>query len=210
MGTRDYICEVCGNMNTLSPTVVARYPTWVPKRCMDCRDDGQRGPQTASQASLTRSEVLQRFTAGPQTGVFTDGACEPNPGQGGWGAVKVINGQVIEERHGQEQQTTNNRMELQALIDGYKMLNKNEELPVYSDSELCVNTINKWAAAWKRNGWTRGKKREEIKNLDLVQELYALAQSHPRAGLQWIRGHAGSRWNEYADALSRADQPRVI
>lgn len=209
MGTRDYICEVCGNVNTLSPTVVARYPTWVPKRCTDCRDDGQRGPQTASQASLTRSEVLQRFTAGPQAGVFTDGFCEPNPGQGGWGAVKVINGQIIEERHGQEQQTTNNRMELKALLDGYKMLNGNEELPLYSDSALCVNTINKWAAAWKRNGWTRGKKREEIKNLDLVKELYESAQSHPRAKLQWIRGHAGSRWNEYADALSRVDRTRL-
>lgn len=123
--------------------------------------------------------------------------------------MKVINGQIIEERHGREERTTNNRMELKALIEGHKMLGDDEELPVFSDSELCVNTINKWAPAWKRNGWTRGKKREEIKNLDLVRELYELAQSHRKANLQWIRGHAGSRWNEYADALSRADRSGV-
>lgn len=92
-------------------------------------------------------------------------------------------------------------MELRALIEGYKMLNEKKELLVYSDSELCVNTINKWAAGWKRKGWR--KKGGEIKNLDLVIELYELAQAHPKAQLQWIRGHSGARWNEYADALSR-------
>lgn len=204
MGTRDYICEVCGNVYTLSPAVVARYPNWVPKRCMDCRDNGRRGLATASQPSSSPSEVLQRFTGGPQTGVFTDGFCEPNPGQGGWGAVKVIDGQIVQERHGHEDYTTNNRMELRALVEGYKLLRDDEHLPVFSDSELCVNTITRWAAAWERNGWTRGKKREEIKNLDLVKELYELAKSRSNAKLQWIRGHAGSRWNEYADALSRA------
>ena len=95
-------------------------------------------------------------------------------------------------------------MELKALIEGYKMLGPDEDLPVFTDSELCVNTITKWAPAWERRGWTRGKKREEIKNLDLVKELYELSKSHPEAKLEWIKGHAGSRWNEYADALSRA------
>ena len=100
-------------------------------------------------------------------------------------------------------------MELKALIEGYKMLREDEDLPVFSDSALCVNTITKWAAAWERNGWTRGKKREEIKNLDLVKELCQLAESHPKAKLQWIKAHEGSRWNEYADALSRTYQREV-
>ena len=100
-------------------------------------------------------------------------------------------------------------MELRALIEGYKLLDTDDDLPVFSDSQLCVNTITKWAAGWERRGWTRGKKREEIKNLDLVKELYELARSHPRAELQWIKGHAGSRWNEYADALSRAGRSEV-
>ena len=120
--------------------------------------------------------------------------------------MKVINGEIVEERHGHDPRTTNNRMELKALIEAYKMLGGDEQLPLFTDSELCVNTITKWAAAWERNGWTRGKKREEIKNLDLVRELYDLAKSHPKARLQWIRGHEGSRWNEYADSLSRAYQ----
>ena len=100
-------------------------------------------------------------------------------------------------------------MELKALIEGFRMLSEDESIPVFSDSELCVNTITQWAAAWERNGWKRGKKREEIKNLDLVRELYELAKSHPKASLQWIKGHAGSRWNEYADALSRAYEGRA-
>lgn len=114
-------------------------------------------------------------------------------------------GTILAERSGLEAQTTNNRMELKALIEGYKILQEDEVVDVFTDSQLCVNTITKWAASWKREGWTRGKKREPVKNLDLVQELYELAQARPLAKLQWIKGHAGMRWNEYADALSRAD-----
>jgi len=100
-------------------------------------------------------------------------------------------------------------MELRALIEGYKMLSVQDDFPVFTDSELCVNTITKWAAKWARNGWTRGKKRAEVKNLDLVRELYDLAESRPKVKLQWIRGHEGSRWNEYADSLSRAYQKKL-
>jgi ribonuclease HI len=67
-----------------------------------------------------------------------------------------------------------------------------------------VKVATEWAPQWEANGWTRGKKREAVENLDLVQELYELVKSHPRAKPEWLRGHAGSRWNEYADALSRA------
>ena len=123
--------------------------------------------------------------------------------------MKVIDGQIIEERHGHEKGTTNNRMELRGLIEGYRLLREDADLLVFTDSELCVNTITKWAAAWERNGWSRGKKHEEIRNLDLVKELYQLAKCHPRAKLTWIRGHEGSRWNEYADSLSRAYQREV-
>ena len=96
-------------------------------------------------------------------------------------------------------------MELKALIEGYKMLTEDETFTMFSDSQLCVNTITKWAASWKKKGWTRGEKREPVMNLDLVQELYELAQTRPLAKLEWIKGHAGLRWNEYADALSRSD-----
>ena len=203
--TSEFICGDCGKAFTLAPATLARYPGWTPRQCPACRGGGSAN----SQPRLTPSETLDHIHGGPDTGVFTDGSCDPNPGPGGWGAVKASDGQIVEERHGQEKLTTNNRMELKALIEGYKMLREDEELPVFSDSALCVNTITKWAAAWERNGWTRGKKREEIKNLDLVKELCELAKSHPMAKLQWIRGHEGSRWNEYADALSRTYQREV-
>lgn len=169
---------------------------------MACRGGGNPTPPAPDERP-SRAQVLERFDAGPNSGVFTDGFCQPNPGRGGWGAVRVIDGAIAEERHGSEDATTNNRMELRALIEGYQLLEPDETLTVYSDSELCVRTINEWAAGWERKGWKR--KGGAIKNLDLVQELFALASSRPGATLEWVKGHAGSRWNEYADALSRVD-----
>ncbi len=149
---------------------------------------------------LTPEEVLARHSSGPKTGVFTDGSCDGNPGPGGWGFVWVEDDEIRTQSHGADPQTTNNRMELRALIEAYKTLPEDAEVTVYSDSQLCVKTINEWAAGWERRGWKR--KTGPIKNLELVQELYALAGRHPRVRLEWIRAHDGSRWNEYADALA--------
>ena len=91
-------------------------------------------------------------------------------------------------------------MELRALIEAYKALARDADLTVYSDSQLCVNTINQWAAGWERRGWKR--KTGPIKNLDLVKQLYALAGDRPGVRLEWIRAHDGFKWNEYADALA--------
>ena len=145
-------------------------------------------------------EVLERYTAGPRTGVFTDGSCEGNPGPGGWGFVRVEDDRILEQRAGFDRSTTNNRMELTALIEAYRTLPEDLAIDVYSDSQLCVKTINEWAAGWERRGWRR--KSGPIANLELVRELYGLAAARPRAKLRWIRSHDGSRWNEYADALA--------
>jgi ribonuclease HI len=149
---------------------------------------------------LTPDEVLARYTAGPDTGIFTDGSCDPNPGPGGWGMVWVEAGEIRAERNGQAPDTTNNRMELQALIEALGLLGEDDKVTVYSDSQLCVKTVNEWAAGWERRGWKR--KTGPIKNLDLVQELWALSKARPGAKFQWIKAHDGSRWNEYADALA--------
>ena len=149
---------------------------------------------------LTTDEVLARYSAGPDTGIFTDGSCDPNPGPGGWGLVWVEAGQIREERNGQAADTTNNRMELQALIEAMGLLAEDAKVEVYSDSQLCVKTVNEWAAGWEKRGWKR--KTGPIKNLDLVQELWALAQARPGVKFKWIKAHDGSRWNEYADALA--------
>ena len=149
---------------------------------------------------LTPEEVLERHFGGPKTGVFTDGSCDPNPGRGGWGFAGVQDDEIVESGNGFDPQTTNNRMELQALIEALKVIPEDAQLDLYSDSQLCVNTITQWAASWEKRGWKR--KSGPIKNLDLVQALYALAQEKPRIELRWIRAHEGARWNEYADALA--------
>ncbi len=148
----------------------------------------------------TPEEALSRYTAGPKTGVFTDGSCEGNPGPGGWGFVWVEDDVVRAEASGHDPATTNNRMELAGLIAAYRALPADTAITVYSDSQLCVSTVNEWARGWEARGWRR--KGGAIANLALVQELWALAKAHPRVQLRWIRAHDGSRWNEYADALS--------
>lgn len=186
--------------------------------CLDCKKQGAGGskvskgtaaarPARSSRSSggsreenLNVAEVLAKYTGGPLDGVFTDGAAEPNPGPGGWGAVFVANNQVIAERWGSEPHTTNNRMELSALIAGCALVPEGTKAVLYTDSQLCVSTINEWAKGWEARGWKR--KGGEIKNLELVQELYAICQRRPELELRWIAAHSGNRWNEYADALA--------
>ena len=209
-----------------------KYPAWRPARCRRCRDDAEAAtiptakaaggeqplPSPATRAddrcaprsqdhvaadgglAGIEAEVRARHTAGPRDGVFTDGACSGNPGPGGWAAVHVQADRILAQASGGEPRTTNNRMELTALIAGLGLIEPDEAVVVWSDSQLCVNTINEWAPAWQRRGWRR--KGGEIKNLELVQELYALARARPRAQLRWIKAHDGSRWNEYVDAVS--------
>lgn len=132
--------------------------------------------------------------------MFTDGSCEGNPGRGGWGWVRVVDDEVVAEDSGTHPDTTNNRMELQALIEALRALPEDAHEVVYSDSKLCVDTINEWAPGWERRGWKR--KTGPIANLELVQELYRLAQARPHVELRWIKAHDGLRWNEYVDQLA--------
>jgi len=149
---------------------------------------------------LTTDQVLERYTSGPKTGVFTDGSCEGNPGPGGWGFVWVEGDEILQEQCGSDGDTTNNRMELTALIEALRALPDDAQTTVYSDSQLCVKTVNEWAAGWEERGWRR--KSGPIANLELVKQFYALARAHPGVRIEWIRAHDGSRWNEYADALA--------
>ncbi len=149
---------------------------------------------------LTPAEVLERFTEGPSDGVFTDGGAVPNPGPGGWGAVYVVGDEVVAERHGSDPDTTNNRMELTALIEGAALVPAGVPAVVYSDSRLSVRTITEWASGWKERGWKR--KSGPVENLDLVKAAYAVYEKRPELSVEWIAGHSGLRWNEYADSLA--------
>ena len=145
--------------------------------------------------------VINKYSAGPVSGIFTDGGATPNPGRGGWGAVFVKESKIIWQLAGFSENSTNNRMELTAIIESLKKLSYDDAVTIYADSQLCVNTLNIWAKNWEIKNWT--KKGGEIKNLDLVKEAYELKNSHPMVKLEWTRGHNGWRWNEYADVLSR-------
>jgi len=116
--------------------------------------------------------------------------------------VYVVDGEIVEEAHGHDPDTTNNRMELTALIEATRLVPPGTPATIYTDSNLAVQTINQWAAGWERNGWKR--KTGPIKNLELVKRLWGIMQSRPELTVTWIRAHDGSRWNEYADSLSTA------
>ena len=140
------------------------------------------------------------YSTGPKTGLFTDGSAIPNPGPGGWGMVPVIDNQIIKELYGRDPNTTNNRMELTAIINAYKILDPDSDMTIYSDSNLCVQTVNTWAAGWEKRGWKKAG--GHIANLELVKEMYYLSKERPRVKLEWIKAHNGWLWNEYADGLS--------
>ena len=197
-----FTCQDCGKQFEVQDATLAKYPGWQPQRCLSCKRKPATRSASAREENLTTLEVLAKYTAGPTDGVFTDGAAEPNPGPGGWGAVYVVGNEIVAEGDGHEQQTTNNRMELSALIAGVALVPEGTPAIVYTDSQLCVSTMNEWAAGWEKRGWKR--KGGEIKNLELVKEAYALFKSRPELMLLWIAAHSGNRWNEYADCLATA------
>lgn len=132
--------------------------------------------------------------------VFTDGACEGNPGPGGWGAIVRMNG-TEKELSGGERRTTNNRMELSAAIEGLKILPPSSQVVLTTDSQYVQKGITQWIKNWKRNGWINAAK-EPVKNADLWRELDALCGEHS-VEWRWVRGHAGHAENERCDALAR-------
>ncbi len=138
--------------------------------------------------------------------IYTDGACQGNPGPGGWGYVILDDGTAGAERCGGERKTTNNRMEMQAVIEALRALRKGEEVTIYTDSTYLKNGITSWIHKWKRNGW-KTSAGQPVKNDDLWREMLQLTE--PRAvTFRWVKGHAGNRWNERADELARKGIPR--
>lgn len=135
----------------------------------------------------------------PVVEMWTDGACKGNPGPGGWGAWMRSGGHE-RELCGGESETTNNRMELMAVIQGLRALNKSCEVTVHVDSSYVMNGMTKWIAGWKRNGWRTGAKKP-VKNVELWQELEAEVARHT-VRWQWVKGHSGDPGNERADDLA--------
>ena len=131
--------------------------------------------------------------------LYTDGACKGNPGPGGWGAL-LRYGDKEKELCGGESDTTNNRMELMAVIEGLKALSRSCEVILTTDSKYVMQGINDWLAGWKRNGWKTAAKKP-VKNQDLWQALDEQCARH-KIEWGWVKGHAGHAENERADELA--------
>ena len=137
--------------------------------------------------------------------IYTDGACSGNPGPGGWAAILSCMGRE-KELSGGERETTNNRMELRAVIEALSALKEPCEVELWTDSQYIARAINEgWLAGWKRRGWRR--KEGELKNPELWQRLDALLGEH-RVTVNWLRGHEGQEQNERCDALAVAERDK--
>ena len=132
--------------------------------------------------------------------IYTDGACSGNPGKGGWGAVLVYNG-IEKELSGGEHETTNNRMELTAVIEALSKLKEPCEVTLTTDSKYVCDAINKgWLNSWKNNNWKKADKKPAL-NVDLWQKLLPLLETH-RVEFCWVKGHNGHPYNERCDSLA--------
>jgi len=139
--------------------------------------------------------------------IYTDGACRGNPGPGGWG-VLVKSEQGDETLYGGEKNTTNNRMELMAALEGLRHIAAGSEVLLYTDSQYVRKGITEWMKNWKRNGWRTAAKKP-VKNADLWQLLDTEAQRH-EVKWHWVKGHAGHPGNEAADALANQGVDSIL
>jgi ribonuclease HI len=141
--------------------------------------------------------------------IYTDGACSGNPGPGGWGAVLMYKGKK-KELSGGEKETTNNRMELTAVIEALKALKEPCDVDLYTDSGYIVNAVNNgWVFQWRENGWMRNRK-EPALNSDLWEELLGLMESGHTVQFIWVKGHADNEWNNRCDEMAVAESKKFL
>ena len=139
--------------------------------------------------------------------IYTDGACSGNPGPGGWGAI-LMYGPHTRELSGGEAATTNNRMELTAVIEGLKKLKEPCIVELYSDSKYVIDALSKgWAWGWKKKGWVKSDKKPAL-NPDLWDVLLALVQTH-EVHYHWVKGHADNVYNNRCDAMAVAEWQKL-
>tara|TARA_B110000116_G_C16354330_1_gene366852 strand:- start:39 stop:467 length:429 start_codon:yes stop_codon:yes gene_type:complete len=131
--------------------------------------------------------------------IYTDGACKGNPGPGGWGAI-IIYSNKEKYLNGFDPQTTNNIMELKAVIESLKIINIKSKVKIYTDSKYVKNGITEWILNWKKNGWKTSNKKN-VKNKDLWIELDTLVTKNEIAW-EWVKGHSGNKFNEKVDEIA--------
>ena len=138
--------------------------------------------------------------------IFTDGACKGNPGPGGWGVLLRM-GEHEKELSGGEADTTNNRMEMRAVIEGLKALKEPCEVALYSDSKYVIDGITKWIHGWKKRGWVNAAKKP-VANAEMWRELDEATRRH-KVSWNWVKGHSGHPENERVDTLASDEAERI-
>lgn len=139
--------------------------------------------------------------------IFTDGACSGNPGMGGWGALLRYKG-VEKKISGGDEDTTNNRMELTAVIEALNLLKEPCNISLYTDSKYVMNGITEWMQNWKKNNWKTSGKKADVKNVDLWVKLDEATQKHQIRWI-WVKGHSGHPENELVDSLARDEIAKI-
>lgn len=134
-----------------------------------------------------------------ECGIFCDGSCSPNPGEGGWAIIRVVKNTVVYSNGGHANSTTNNRMELEALKEALKIAQPDDI--IYTDSKLSENTVNLWMKSWKKRNWSKADGNPP-ENLDLIKKIYDLKQEWHT--VKWIKAHATHKWNNHVDRLANA------
>ncbi|MES2614457.1 MAG: ribonuclease HI [Bdellovibrionota bacterium] len=141
------------------------------------------------------------MTASALVTLYTDGACSGNPGPGGWGCI-LIYGDTKRKLSGYENHTTNNRMELMAVIKGLESLTRSVEVKIITDSQYVKNAFTQgWLKSWKKNNWKTSTK-EDVKNKDLWLVLSSLVENH-NVSWEWVKGHSGNKYNDICDTIAR-------
>jgi ribonuclease HI len=138
--------------------------------------------------------------------IYTDGACSGNPGPGGWGAILKWNGHE-KELSGGEEETTNNRMEMTAVVKGLEALKKPSDVTLYTDSKYVLQGATEWLEGWKARGW-KGANKKPVKNQDLWEQIDSAIQTH-NVKFVWVKGHSGHEFNERVDKLAVAAIPNT-
>ncbi|MBU6339837.1 MAG: ribonuclease HI [Rickettsiales bacterium] len=139
--------------------------------------------------------------------IYTDGSCLGNPGNGGWGAILLYK-EHQKKISGGKKDTTNNQMELQAVIEALKILKRSAKIIIHTDSQYVKNGLTTWIFNWKKNGWRTADKKP-VKNLELWQELDLESTKHD-IEWRWVKAHAGNKYNEMVDELARSAAEKII
>ena len=177
---------------------------------LEAEDDGESKSELEQQVNTSENEIKENINLEEyqEFKLYTDGACLGNPGPGGYAALILsADSEKLKAVSGAEKDSTNNRMELRAVIEALKIIPKNSKIEIYSDSSYVLNGLSNWIKGWKKNGWKTAAK-NPVANQDLWQELDQLS-SNFELSYQKVKGHSGDQYNEEVDVIAKKEAEKI-